>query len=126
MHPLLHLIVKQPQLLSEHAEAYVELFGEELGMATTQWKRRATLSAIGAFSASVGIVLAGVALMLWAVVPADTMNSPWALLVVPLVPVAAAVACFVMARQRPETQAFDNMRRQLREDVAMFREANAS
>lgn len=126
MHPLLHLIASQPNLLADHAEAYADLLGEELGMASAQWKRRALLSAVSLCCLGVGAVLAGVALMFWAVTPPENLHAPWALLIAPLVPLAAAGLCFVNARSAPPQGAFDNIRRQLREDVAMLREASAS
>lgn len=126
MHPLLHLIVREPHLLADHAEAYAELFGEELTTASTQWKRRALLSAVGLCTLGVGAVLTGVALMLWAVMPADAMNAPWALVVVPLVPLAVAAGCLIAVRSEAQPAAFDTMRRQLREDMAILREARAS
>lgn len=126
MHPLLHLIATQPALLTDHAEAYADLLGEELSAASAQWKRRALLSAVALCCAGVGAVLAGVALMLWAVIPVDNMNAPWALIVAPLVPLVAALICATSARSAPPGGTFDNVRRQLREDVAMLREATAS
>ncbi|MBX3620149.1 MAG: phage holin family protein [Rhizobacter sp.] len=126
MQALLHLIAKQPHLLADHAEAYADLLGQELGLASAQWKRRTLLSATALCCAGVGAVLVGVALMLWAVVPPDNMNAPWALVVAPLVPLVAAAACLAAARARPQAGAFDSVRRQLREDVAMLREASAT
>lgn len=126
MHPLLHLIATQPNLLADHAEAYADLVGEELGHASAQWKRRALLSAVALCCLGVGAVLVGVALMLWAVIPPENMNAPWALIVAPLVPLVAAAVCAANARSVPEPSAFDNIRKQLREDVAMLREASAS
>lgn len=126
MHPLLHLIASQPNLLADHAEAYADLLGQELGLASAQWKRRALLTATALCCAGVGAVLAGVALMLWAVIPLETMNAPWALVVAPLVPLLAAGACLAASRSQAEGSAFDNVRRQLREDVAMLRQASAT
>jgi hypothetical protein len=126
MHPLLHLIATQPNLLADHAEAYADLLGEEFSAASAQWKRRAMLSAVSLCCLGVGAVLAGVALMLWAVIPPVDLHAPWALVVAPLVPLAAAAVCYVNARAVSPQGAFDNLRRQLREDVAMLREASAS
>ncbi len=126
MHPLLHLIVREPDLLADHAGAYAELLGEEIGVASAQWKRKALLSAIALCGAGVGAVLTGVALMLWAVVPPDNMNAPWALIVAPLVPLGLAVACWVSAQNTAGPKAFEQVRRQLREDAAMFKGATAS
>jgi hypothetical protein len=123
MHPLLHLVIREPNLLAEHAGAYAELLGEEIGTASAQWKRKTLLSAVALCCGGVGAVLAGVALMLWAVVPPESMNAPWALMVAPLVPIGLAVGCWVSAQNNPGPRAFEQMRRQLREDAAMFKEA---
>ncbi len=126
MHPLLHLIVRDPHLLADHAGAYAELIGEEIGVASAQWKRKAALSAVALAAGAVGVVLAGVALLLWAAVPAESMNAPWALVVVPLVPIVLAIGCVVSARSNAGPKAFEQVRRQLQEDAAMFKEATAS
>ncbi|HEY0819724.1 MAG TPA: phage holin family protein [Rhizobacter sp.] len=126
MHPLLHLVIREPNLLADHAGAYAELLGEEIGSASAQWKRKALLSAVALSCAGVGAVLVGVALMLWAVIPPENMNAPWALIVAPLVPLGAAVACWVSAQSQTGPRAFEQMRRQLREDAAMLKEVTAS
>lgn len=126
MHPLLHLAVREPSLLADHAGAYAELLGEEIGVASAQWKRKALLSAVALCGAGVGAVLAGVALMLWAVVPAENMNAPWALVVSPLVPLGLAAGCWMAAQSETGPKAFEQVRRQLREDAAMFKEVTAS
>jgi len=85
IHPLLHLIATKPQLLGDHVEAYAELVGAEVGKTSKMWISRVVFYAIALFLLSAGLIFAGVALMLWAVVPPDNMNSPWLLIVVPLV-----------------------------------------
>lgn len=126
MHPLLRLVTNQPQLLAEHAEAYADLFGEELDAASTMWKRQALFGAVALCGLGVGAVLAGVALMLWAVIPAADIQAPWALIVAPLLPLLAAIACAVAARTQTAAGAFGAMRQQVKADVAMLREVSAS
>jgi hypothetical protein len=126
LHPLLHLVTSQPQLLAEHAEAYADLFGEELGAASALWKRKAVLSAVALCSVGVGAVLAGVALMLWAVIPPQDIQAPWALLMAPLLPFGVAAACLLSVRAQPEKSSFAGMREQVKADVAMLRQAGAS
>lgn len=126
MHPLLHLIATQPQLLADHAEAYAELLGDEIGTASALWKRRVALNAVALCGLGVSAVLAGVALMLWAVIPAADIQAPWALIVAPVLPLIAAIACASAARSNPATGAFDSVKRQVRADVAMLREVSAS
>jgi hypothetical protein len=124
MHPLLQLIATKPQLLFDHVEAYGELVTSEARYISAMWKRRALLTAIALCSVGVGAVLAGVALMLWAVIPTSQIQAPWALVVAPLLPLALATACIIYARSRGEDNAFDTIREQVNADLTMLREVN--
>ena len=126
MHPLLHLIATQPQLLADHAEAYADLVAEEIGDFSSTWKRRALLNAVALCSIGVAAVLAGVALMLWAVIPEAPIRAVWALIAAPLLPVAVALWCRIAARTQSGGTAFDRIRQQVTADRAMLREASAS
>ncbi len=126
IHPLLHLLATQPRLLADHAEAYAGLLSAELGSATTAWKHRALLSAVALCCMGVAAVLAGVALMLWAVIPTAQIQAPWALLAAPLLPAGVALACLLTARADAQASAFDQIRRQIKADFVMLREAGAA
>ncbi len=126
IHPLLQLIATQPQLLADHAEAYAELMAEEIDGVSAAWKRRAVLNAVALCSLTAAAILAGVALMLWAVIPSADLQAPWALIAAPLPPVAAGLWCLMAARRLGEGRAFENLRRQLAADMAMLREVAAS
>ncbi len=121
MHPLLRLLATNPELLAGHAQAYAELLALEIGAASASWHRRARLQACALCCLSVAAVLAGVALMLWSVAYAPAL---WALLSAPLLPLAAGLWCLLAARQPPGQRPFDSLRRQLREDLALLREAS--
>lgn len=123
MHPLLTLLATQPQLLADHAEAYAELLATEIEQVSTDWKRQALLTAAALCSLVVAALLAGVALLLWAVVAHDQMPAPWLLIAVPLVPVAVALWCRIAARTAVDRKAFSTVKQQLQADVAMLREA---
>jgi uncharacterized membrane protein YqjE len=124
MHPLFHLIATRPHLLFEHVEGYAELVGAEMAIVTASWKRSIILNAVGLCLLIVGVGLTGTALMLWAVLPETGMRAPWALIAVPLPPLLVAVVCLLAARTSGETRAFDDIRRQVSEDMAMLREVN--
>ncbi|BDT66618.1 hypothetical protein os1_07810 [Comamonadaceae bacterium OS-1] len=124
MHPLLRLVATQPQLLVDHVEAYADLVTEEIGHVSSAWKLRIVLYAVALCSLGVGTVLAGVALMLWAVVPFSEMHAPWALVAAPLLPIAVAICCLIAARQE-STDSFDNLRKQVKADIGMLREVSA-
>lgn len=122
LHPLLHLVATQPQLLAGHAEAYAELVAAEIGTVSALWKRRALLNAVALCCLGVAAVLAGVALMLWAVIPQADVQAPWALAVAPLLPLAAALLCLMAARLRGEAGGFDKLRQQVKADIVMLRD----
>lgn len=123
MHPLLTLLATQPQLLADHAEAYAELLATEIDQVSTDWKRQALLTAAALGSLVVAALLAGVALLLWAVVAHDQMPAPWLLIAVPLAPLAVALWCRIAARTAVDRKAFSTVKQQLQADVAMLREA---
>lgn len=125
MHPLFHLIATRPQLLAEHMEAYAELVSADMGIVSASWKRGALLNAGALVCLLLAAILGGVALMLWAVIPVAQMQAPWALWAVPLPLFAIALACFVSAHAPPESRAFDNLRRQVKADMALLREGEA-
>ena len=123
LHPLLHLVATQPHLLADHAEAYAELVAAEIGTVSTFWKRRAVLNAVALCCVVTAAVLAGVAVMLWAVVPAADIRAPWALVAVPLLPAAAAAICLLAASSVRRAGGFDTLRQQMKADIVMLREA---
>lgn len=124
MHPLLRLIATQPHLLADHAEAYAELLEAEVGQLSSAWKRRAVLNAVALCSLGVSAVLAGVALMLWAVIPAASIQAPWALVAAPLLPFGVAALCLLAARPQVGAGGFDKLRQQVKADMLMLREAS--
>ena len=126
MHRLFHLLATRPQLLADHAEAYAELVAVEVNRMSATWTRLALLTAMALCSLSVALALAGVALMLWAVMPALPAQAPWVLIVVPLLPLAAAVGCLLAMQRVGQCEAFDNLRHQFKADVLMLREVAAA
>lgn len=124
-HALLHLITTRPQLLADHAQAYAELAAADIDEVSAAWKRQVRLAAVALCSLCVAAVLAGVGLMLWAVVPAAQVHSPWVLWLVPLLPVALAIGCLVLARGAGGTRPFLNLKQQLHADMAMLRGVGA-
>ena len=126
IHPLLQLIATKPQLLGDHVEAYAELVSAEVSKTSKLWISRVVYWAAAAFLMTIFLVFAGVAVMFWAVVPTDSMNVPWLLLVVPLVPLVAGVVCVMLAKAHPAESAFQTVKEQLSADMAMLREVSAA
>jgi uncharacterized membrane protein YqjE len=110
-------------LLAAHVRAYGQLAGLELDQAVALWRRRALLQATGLGAALAATGLAGVALMLWAVVPPAQVHAPWALWAVPLLPAVLALGCLWAGRARAQAPAFAGVRRQLAADLALLRQA---
>lgn len=125
LHPLFRLIATQPQLLAQHAHGYSELVGQEFERMSLAWKRQATLQLVTMCCLSVALALAGVALMLWAVIPSAQIHAPWVLWVTPLPPLALAAWCRVALRPDGSDKHFDSVRRQWEADLAMLREVSA-
>jgi uncharacterized membrane protein YqjE len=126
IHPLLHLIATRPELLGEHVGAYAELVGSEVDKTSRLWILRIACYAVAALLLTASVVFTGVALMLWAMVPAADMNMPWLLVAVPLVSLLVGAACLWRARTAPEHRAFESVKQQLSADLAMLREASSA
>ena len=121
IHPLFRLIASQPQMLADHVEAYSDLVSEEVALAAGQLKRKAVSAVLLVVLALVAALLAGVALMLWAVTPPDNVHAPWALVIVPLIPALAAAGCWFSAKSPDKGQGFAGIKAQLAADAAMLR-----
>lgn len=125
IHPLLRLAATEPHLLGDHVEAYAALVGEEVSKISTSWLTRIGLYLTAVCFLGVGLVLVGVALLLWAAIPASGYPAPWAMFVIPLAPFVISAICVMVARSLPMEKAFDTVRKQLNADMAMLREVSA-
>lgn len=125
MHPLLNLIATRPQLLAEHAQAYAELVAAELPHSASAWKRQALLNALALLGLLAALLLAGVALMLWAALTPLPASAPWLLVAVPLLPAVGAIGCLIAARARVERNVLAELQQQFSADLAMLREVAA-
>ena len=102
LNPWFELLATRPQLLAEHASAWAELLAAESAAALSSWRRRLVLQLAAALAACIGVMLAAVALMLWAVTPAAQLSQPWSGTVLWLVPglvLALAAGCGLAARR---------------------------
>lgn len=125
MLPLLRVIASEPEALAEHAAAYADLAGDELQRLQAQWGRRALWFVVSAVAGFTALLLGGVALMLWAVVPPRDGAPVWLLLAVPLLPLAVAVGAAWIAHRQSAAPPFAVLRAQLREDLDLVREGIA-
>lgn len=126
MLPLLRALAGESGTLVDHATAYADLAGDELQRLGQSWTRRlGWLIAAGA-SALAALLLAGVALLLWAMLPAADPARLWLLWAVPALPAALAMLALVAARLSTQQPAFEELRGQLRQDLELVREGLAS
>jgi hypothetical protein len=125
IHPLLRLIATEPQILGDHVEAYAELVGDEVRKTGSAWGLRIGLYLAALALLGVGLVLTGVAVMLWAALPPVGIHEPWLLVAVPAASLVAAGVCAILARRNPVENAFDKVKQQLNADMAMLREVSA-
>jgi uncharacterized membrane protein YqjE len=123
LNPALHLLATRPQWLAEHALAYAELASVELGEVTARARRTLLLGMFTLLCLLLGLGLAGVALMLWAVVePELSQRTLWVLGATPGLPLAGALfGGLALARER-EGGRFLVLRQQLQADLQMLRE----
>lgn len=122
MHPMLRLLATRPQLVADHVAGYADLAAAELDEAAHAWRRQAALTGYSLCALGTAGVLAGVALMLWAVMPDGQIHAFWALWAAPLLPAMAAGYCqWAIRRSQPRT-AFAGLRHQINADRLILRE----
>ena len=124
LQPLLHLVATQQHLLGDHVEAYAALVDEEMGEAISYWKSRTLLNGIALLLLVVGVILGGVAGMLWMVVPASHTAPFWGLVAIPVTPLLMALVC-LLVRPRAPSSLFADVKRQLAADFRMLRRASS-
>ena len=122
-HPLFRLLTMRPQLLAEHVSAYTDLLAEELTSTAGLLKRRMALQLVALAAAAVGAVLAGVAVLLWGALPAESIRAPWLLILTPLLPWAIALWASALSGAVASGDLLVTFRRQLADDAAMLRSA---
>jgi hypothetical protein len=125
LHPVFRLAASQPQLLAEHAAGYAGLLAEEVTSSGAHIKRRIALQIVGLLSLMVAAILCGVAVLLWASLPATSLQQPWLLWFTPLVPASAGVLALLIAGSHSAPPAFATLRAQFAQDAALLRRTSA-
>jgi hypothetical protein len=125
-HPLVYMLAQRPQLLAVHVQAYADLLSAEASAALHQAKLKALLGIMAMGMAFVAMVLTGVALMLWGVLPMDAMGWPWVMLVAPGVSWFMTLALAWASYRTPVGQALFELKRQIVADMAMCKELSAT
>lgn len=126
IYPLIRLMAARPELLADHALAYADLIAEEVDDVSREWKRRMMLSAAALCFVGAALVLAGVAMMLWALAPAVNNPASWILLATPMLPGVMAIWCWFAARARSDVSPFGRLWQHIQADVVALREVQAA
>ncbi len=125
LHPVFRLAAAQPQLLAEHAAGYAELLAEEITVSGQHLKQRLALQMVGLVCLGIALVLGGVALMLWAALPEQSLRLPWLLIATPLAPALLGVLALWRASSVAPPPAFTALRAQLAADAELLRGSEA-
>lgn len=118
--PLFRVVVQQPELLLDHAQAYAELFEAEITALGSAYGRRARLATAMLCFMAIGATLSGVAVMLVSVMSPVGDSAVWTLGVVPILPFGAALWCY-LALRAPAAAPFEVLRHQMQTDMQMLR-----
>ena len=121
LHPIFSVLISKPELVMEHVAGYATLVRDEASTAGVQVAKRAIAWGVTLVSLLLFLVLAGVAIMLGAV----NDRFHWALLVVPGIALATAVAAFMVARKPLPDKAFGELKAQLDADAELLRSIGA-
>jgi len=117
--PLLRVAMRDPRLLLEHLEAYVELAGSVWQGWQMRLRMRVLLGLLAFGALMIAIIFLGVALMLQAI----AAPVHWMVWVVPAVPaLVALVAALAAMRRGGAAGAGERLAQQIREDARMLRE----
>ena len=125
LHPVFRLAASQPQLLAEHAAGYAGLLAEEVASSGAHIKRRITLQIVGLLSLMVSSILGGMSVLLWAALPAASLQQPWLLWFTPLVPAVLGATAILIAQNNTAPPAFTTLREQFAQDAALLRKTTA-
>jgi uncharacterized membrane protein YqjE len=125
IHPLVRLIATQPQLLAEHVGGYFALIGSEAQRAKAHLLLQLLWTGLSLACIGVAAVLAGVALMLWAVTPDLSTQAAWTLAAAPGIPALVAVIAGLLARRPAAEKAFASIQKQVASDMRMLNEVSS-
>ncbi|WP_396267462.1 hypothetical protein [Ideonella sp.] len=120
-HSFLRLVAAQPELLAEHALGYMQLAAEEMSCFLAHCRLRLWLTVGAVCGATAAVVLAGVALLLWAMLPITPDSAAWLLWAVPTAPALLAVACALRLRAMMQRRPWRALQVQWALDEAAWR-----
>lgn len=121
VHPIFSVLISRPELVMDHVAGYAALVQEEASTVGGELARRAVAWGVAVIGLLVFLVLAGVAVMLAAMM--GTFH--WALVAVPGIALVVAGVAWNIARRKLPTQAFADLKAQIDADAQALRAVGA-
>lgn len=121
VHPIFSVLISKPELVLEHVAGYAALVRDEASSAGVLVAKRAIAWGVTLVAALLFMVLAGTAVMLGAV----NDRFHWALVLVPGIALATAIAAFMVARKPLPEKAFGELKAQIDADAQVLRSIGA-
>lgn len=121
IHPIFITLAKQPRLFMEHADGYASLAMAEVDALRIHWQSKAVFGVVAGALVLMGVGLAGIAGLLYAVIPLSAMPQPWLLLAIPLVPLLIGLLLVWQVRRSAPHAAFSTLREQVSQDLATLK-----
>lgn len=121
LHPIFSVLVSKPGLVLEHVAGYAALMREEASSVGLEVAKRAIAWGATLFAFLVFLILAGVAVMLGAIL--DRFHVAFVL--VPGIALAISIAGFLVARKPLPEQAFTELKAQLDADAQALKAIGA-
>lgn len=98
---LLRLAFAQPHLMAAHLGGYADLVRSEIAASGTGLSRRVWQLAIVGVGSLCALMLMGVAVMTWVTAAPGSLANPWVLVLVPALPLLAALLAWAAWRREP-------------------------
>ncbi len=120
---LLKILLLPPGLLQVHAHGYVDLVGQ---LCVHQWRmmrKRWLVYALSALSFLLALMLGGMAVLLWGVLPIAGATHSWVLMALPLSLLAVSMLFWLWARSLHAHPGLDKLKEQIRLDMQTLRQA---
>ena len=120
---LLKLLLLPPALLKMHAHGYADLASAEWERQRCIWKTRLLIGVMATVSAVLGLLLAGVSLLLWSALPVVDGRSSWVMWFLPSALGLLSLVCGVWARRIKMSPPFDKLKAQIALDILALRQS---
>lgn len=120
---LLKLLLLPPALLKMHVHGYADLASEEWERQRCIWKTRLLIGVIGTVSGALGLLLAGVSLLLWSALPVVDGGRAWVMWFLPVALGLFSLACWAWAKRIKMSPPFDKLKAQIALDIRALRQS---